>query len=258
VIRDDLIAYLDRLITERRRALFDRVLAHRTRHLRVLVDDPADPSDASAVMRSCECFGIQEMHVVARTRPFEVTAGVAVGSAKWVTVHVHGHGEGDARTLEDPLDALASDGYQVVAIDHTPGSVPIDRLDLEQPTLLCFGSGSPSAALAARADRFAHIPTAGFTQTFNISVRASLVLATLTERLHDSDLPWRLTEEAQQDLRLVWLCKMTKRLGDLLERFCEDKGIDPARLLEIDVPEFQRLCRKHGVGTRTPPNHDPG
>jgi len=244
-----LIAYLEAMVTERRRMLFARVSSYRTRHVTVVVEDPAKPTDASAVMRSCECFGIQDMHIIARGRPFNVHIGVAVGSSKWVTAHVHGRGRGEVDATVGVMDDLAERGFHRVAIGTDPSSTPIEALDLEQPLALCFTTDDWSPELLARVDEHAHIPTAGFTSGFNISVTASLVLSSVTERLHRSAIDWRLPEDVRDDLRLVWLSKMSKRIGDQLERFCTDRGLEPEALREIDVPEFRAVCRKYGVYT---------
>ena len=240
----ELIAYLETMVTERRRMLFDRVSSYRTRYVTVVVEDPAEPTDASAVMRSCECFGIQDMHIIAQSRPFNVHVGVAVGSSKWIDAAVHGRGDGAPEATIRLMDDLAVRGYLRVAIGTEETSTPIEAVPLERPVAICLTTGDWSPELLERVDTHAHIPTAGFTSGFNISVTASLVLSSITERLQASEIDWRLSEQERTDLRLTWLTKMSKRIHDQLERFCTDKGLDPDALHEIDVPAFRALLRK--------------
>ncbi|MDJ0842037.1 MAG: RNA methyltransferase [Acidobacteriota bacterium] len=247
--KQHLAAFLEQYITERRRDLFDRVLASRTRYLTLVVEDPASAGDASAVMRSCEIFGIQDLHLIARKNRFEVSKGVAVGSSKWVTTRIHGRGEGDPDATAECVHVLRAKGYRLAALCAGKDGIAIDKLPLDRPLAVCLAGGEVglSKELHQAADLHTHIPAAGFTQTFNISVCAALVSASLTNRLHASQNPWRLTEEETLNLRLEWLAKMPKRLGQLLERYREDNNLAPDFPATIDAgEEFRKLCRKHG------------
>jgi len=237
--KQELAGFLAQFVTERRLALFDRVLAARTRHAVVVLDDVPDPNDAGAVMRSCECFGIQDLHVIARSTPFKVSRGVVVGASKWISLRVHGKGDGDPRPGSDCLAELKRDGYRLVALSRRPGSVPLTSLDLREKLALCLAH--EQRGLSEEADRAAdiraYIPAAGFTRGFNLSVCAALTLAFVSRELRARQIPWGLSPEELLDLRLEWLAKMPRRARDLVAVFLEKRGFDKSALWQQNLTE---------------------
>jgi len=248
--KTELVAYLDGFLTQRRRDLFDRVLSDRTRHIKVALEGFADPNDACAVMRSCEIFGVQDLHILSKDQRFKLSAGVVVGSSKWVTLHRPAMVGNKPATTTQALAPLRASGYRIVAVSTRAGAIPIEELPLEAPMVLCFGADETglSQELYDIADHQTYIPAAGFTRRFNISVCAALCLASLRERLNASAIDWRLEEPARLDLRLEWQAKMLKRVGNLVERFFTDRGMDPAHYGELGLPPtFVRLA---GLGSK--------
>ena len=72
------------------------------------------------------------------------------------------------------------------------------------------------------ADRFVRIPMYGFTESFNISVSAALLVYTLTRRLHEmTDLDWHLTEDEKDELRLEWSRRTLGRIRQYERKFNE-------------------------------------
>ena len=209
----DLYESLSALISERRRELFDRLAPSRTRHVAVVLEDIYQPHNAAAVLRSCDCFGVQDVHVVEARNPFNPAGDVAVGSSKWVDYYKH----------TDILSAYAhlrSQGYRIVATLPHENDTMIGDLDLRQPVALVFGTeltGLTQHAIDA-ADAYVKIPMYGFTESFNISVCAALSLFSTTERLRrDPSIAWQLSPEAQLDLKLHW-CLQTIRDGETVAR----------------------------------------
>ena len=84
MIDKDLLAHLEGYITERRRGLFTKVLAQRTRHFTVAVEDVYQLHNTSAVMRSCDIFGVQDLHVVEQRNLKRIDREIAMGAQKWV------------------------------------------------------------------------------------------------------------------------------------------------------------------------------
>ena len=217
-ITRELIAYLGGCITPDRLQKFRQTLELRTRHLTLALEDIYQSHNASAVLRSCECFGIQDVHIIENRNKYEVNPDVALGSSKWLTLIRH-------NSLEDNtvacLNHLKKLGYRLVATtphknDHTPDTLPLD-----QKTALIFGTelaGLTSVALDM-ADDFIKIPMAGFTESLNISVSAAIFIQSLTKRLRSSQISWQLTEAEKDTIMLNWLCQSIKKSGIIVKDF---------------------------------------
>ena len=224
-VKKELAEYLAQFVTEKRLALFDQVLAERTRHLTVVLEDIRDPLDVCAVMRSCECFGIQDLHIASQHQPFKLSSGVAVGSSKWLSIQRH------LNATPSPINACITElrqrGFRIVVLSSSGEGLPIQSLPLNQKTALCLADDTcePSLELREGADELVSIPTCGFYNHFNLSIRASLCLSTLRSRLVASSHPWKLGREEMLDLKLEWLAKMPKKIKDIFERYLQDRGL---------------------------------
>jgi tRNA (guanosine-2'-O-)-methyltransferase len=197
--RRELEAQLTDVILPRRIERMDAVLARRTRRLTVLFEDLYHPHNASAVMRTAECFGVQDIHVVEQDKRFRPSKDVVRGAARWLTLHRYAD-------LAGALAALRRGGYRLAATSVDPGSLPLDEVPVDTPLALCFGTeetGLSSQALAA-ADLHVHVPMAGFTESLNVSVTAALCLRELSGRIRAGS-DWELTAQERADLRLTWL-----------------------------------------------------
>lgn len=188
------------LFSENKRELFDRLVKNRTRHISVVLEDIFQSHNASAVLRSCDCFGVQDVHVVENRNHFNPAGDVAVGSSKWVDYYKY-------PSISETYKALRARGYRIVAtLPHENDSMITD-LDISQPTALVFGTeltGLTQEAIDG-ADAYVKIPMYGFTESFNISVCAALSLFCLTERMRaDSTIDWQLSDDEQATLKLYW------------------------------------------------------
>lgn len=188
------------LFSDNKRALFDRLAPLRTRHIAVVLEDIYQSHNAAAVLRSCDCFGVQDVHVVETNNPFNPAGDVAVGSSKWVDYYKHAG-------IKETYRYLHEHGYRIVATLPHENDQMIGDLDLSQPVALVFGTeltGLTQEAIDG-ADAYVKVPMYGFTESFNISVCAALSLFSLTERMRASkDIPWRLDDDALLDLKLHW------------------------------------------------------
>jgi tRNA (guanosine-2'-O-)-methyltransferase len=205
--RERQIAQLETYVSEAKRAKMASILARRTGHLRVILEDVYQPHNASAVMRSCDCFGVQHLHVTENHNTYRVNPDVAMGSQKWITLHRHRDPPG--RATEACFAELRSAGFRIVATALRPESVPLAELDLTQPLALCFGTerdGLSEAALEA-ADAWVHLPMYGFTQSFNVSVCAALCLHDMRRRLDALPIGITLPPDEQRAIYLSWLKK---------------------------------------------------
>jgi tRNA (guanosine-2'-O-)-methyltransferase len=203
-------------LTDNRRAKFEEVLKYRTRHITVVMEDIYQSQNASAVLRTCDLTGVQEIHIIENKYQYEVNPDVALGSTKWLYLHKFNKTK---HNTEDALNALQNSGYQIVATsphvqNHSPESLPLDK-----PVALFFGTEKHglSKEVLDQADTFIRIPMFGFTESYNISVSAALLLYTLTQRLHNSAVKWQLTDQEHNHLLLDW-CRKSVQGADLIEK----------------------------------------
>lgn len=212
-----LIEHLLQFVTPGKRRLMARVIEGRTSHLQVILEDIFQPHNASAVMRSCECFGIQHLHVIEERYPFSVNRDVAMGSSKWI--HLHRYHSTEGGNADRCLRTLREKGFRIVATTLAEGSIPLHALPVETPLAICFGTEEDglSPDLMEAADERVHIPMLGFTQSFNISVSAAICLYELRRRIEESVPRWQLDETQKRQAYLLWLRNSIRR-ADILER----------------------------------------
>lgn len=213
--------------------LVERVLAQRTRWLSVVVEDLYQPHNGAAVIRACECFGIQDLYVISKRNPFRVSEEVVAGAAGKVTIHpgppAH---ESNTRTV---LNGLKDKGYRIAATSLRDGCIPISELDLCHKTAILFGTEEQGLSEEAHqlADVFVRIPMYGFTQSFNISVSAALSLFQLSQRLRSANVPWPLEESEKMELRLQWLAQTVPDSTPIIAEYCRVSGLDPNLLFQV-------------------------
>ena len=206
------------LFSENKRSLFDRLAPLRTRHLCVVLEDIYQSHNASAVLRSCDCFGVQDVHVVEKHNPFNPAGDVAVGSSKWVDYYRY------ADTAAAYTE-LRRRGYRIVATLPHENDQMIGDLDISQPTALVFGTELTGLSQEAidGADAYVKIPMYGFTESFNISVCAALSLFSLTERMrHANGLNWQLDDDALLDLKLHWTMQVVRDGEKVMENLMQN------------------------------------
>jgi tRNA (guanosine-2'-O-)-methyltransferase len=210
------LAEFYKIITPNKQEMFDRIAAERTRHLTVVMENIYQEHNASAVLRSCDCFGLQELHVIEKDNEYKIQRDIALGAGRWVDMHTYDEG---AEVTRDCILGLRAKGYKIVATTPHTDSQTINTLDLSQPVALVFGTERRgiSEEVIELADEFVKIPMYGFTESFNISVSVAIVLNTLRQRLEQSDLQWKLTEQEQNLLKIDWCTKILNG-GEALER----------------------------------------
>jgi len=213
----DLIEHLSACVTQNRFSLFQQVLSERTRYITVVLEDIYQSQNASAVLRTCDCTGIQDVHIVEQQNEYEINRDVALGANQWLSLHYYNTGEDN---IYKGIESLKKQGYRIVATSpHAEGTSP-EAFDLSKgKAALMFGTelnGLTDRAMEL-ADEYIQIPMVGFTESFNISVSAALVLYGLRKRLESSDLDWRLDEEERAELLLNWL-RTTVKMSEQIEK----------------------------------------
>ncbi len=219
-----LLEYLQGFMTERRKELIEKVLSERTRHLTVVLEDIWHSPNASAVIRSCECFGIQDMCVIENSVRFKTNTKVVQGSAKWITLQRFN--EKNKNNTEACFNHLRKNGYMIAATTlRKEKYTPLDKIPLDKKLAVCFGCEETGLGDFAHehADYFIQLPMYGFTESFNISVSVALVLQTLCQRLRKSNIPINLTEEEKAVLRMDWVKNSVKNSNLLIKRYLKDQ-----------------------------------
>ena len=217
--KQQLIASLSTVINEQRQNLILQILARRTRYIMVVLEDVYQSQNASAVIRSAECLGIQELHIIENKNEYQLNPGVVQGASKWIEI-IQYKEEGKNNT-ETCLNNLKDKGYKIVAMTLRQGSLGLDELVLDTKFALCFGSEEPGLTNTAHeiADEYVKIPMVGFTQSYNLSVSAGISLHHFTTKIRDSSINWQLSEEDKTSLYIDWLSKSTPTGKVLLEKF---------------------------------------
>ena len=221
------VEYLSQFVLDERRERIHGVSMHRTRYIKVVLEDIYYAQNASAVVRSCDCFGIQELHFIHNESPGErrrIRKHVALGAEKWVSIHRHHHRKAGEATTERVLKNIKNEGYRIIATSPDQHAVPLEELDLERGRIaLVMGNEQRgvSARVREMADETITIPMLGFSESFNISVSTALILQNFSSRLRASSLPWRLSSPELTELRFLWLKKSIPKAKEILKAYEE-------------------------------------
>lgn len=225
--KTELMGHLSQFITSHKIDLIDQILNKRTRHITVVLEDFFQPHNASAAIRSCECFGIQDIHVIEKHNPFKPNPDVVLGSDKWVSIKHY------PPTLSNNTQAclqnLKSNGFKIITASPDKNSTPLKQLNLAKKLALCFGTEEEglSENILKYSDETVHIPMQGFTQSFNVSVSVALCLFELSQRLRSNGIAWQLKDEEKRDLKLEWMKKSVKNGEIITKKFLEKIGPYP-------------------------------
>ncbi len=215
--RDEkVLEHLFSFVSDHKKQKMEQVLDWRTRHVTVVLEDMFQPHNASAVLRSCDILGVQDLHVVESRNPFVLMSGVAMGASKWLDMHRY-------KDIRNCIHKLKQDGYRIVATVPGDSATPLPDLDISKKLALFFGSeySGLSQAMIDEADERLVIPMFGFTESFNVSVSVAICLQNIMTRLHTCQIKWRLTESERQHLLLQWVRKAVRN----------------AQALELQIPD---------------------
>ena len=235
-----LVAYLEQFVTPQRRQLIQNNIELRTRHIAVMLENIYQPHNASAVLRSCDCFGVQDAYIIEDINEYRINPEVAMGATKWLTLHRFQSLEynSTARCIEH----MKAAGYTVAATTLRPGAVMLPDLPIDRKLALCFGTEEDGLSdfVHEQADLFLQIPMYGFTQSYNISVSAALCLYELTKRMRrpEANIEWRLSAAERLDLLVDWLVKATTHGKALARQYFRDHDAEiPEQFIEEEEEE---------------------
>ncbi len=211
-----LLHHLEGYLTEKRLKRFHNVLDERTKHFTVATEDVYQLHNTSAVIRSCDVFGIQEVNIIEERNSKRIDREIAMGAQKWVDLNRFNN-------VKDCIASLKKGGYQIVATSPHVDNCELHDFDVSKRSCFFFGTETDglSQEVMSKADAFLKIPMVGFTESLNISVSAAIILQHVTTKLKQTNINWKLTEEEQLVKRLDWCTKTIKSYDEIIERFYE-------------------------------------
>ncbi len=223
--KQKLLAFYSDYLTDRRKARFAEVIKYRTRYITVVLEDVFQSHNASAVLRSCDLTGIQDVHAIENRNEYDVNTEIDMGSSKWLNLYRYNQKEHN--TL-DTFNKLREKGYRIVATTPHKNNFTPDTLPLKGRFALVFGTeltGLSDIAIE-QADEFLRIPMYGFTESYNISVSAALTMFTLSERMRKSNIQWQLSDEERENILLEWSRKSVRSSENLEKEFLKRMSVN--------------------------------
>jgi tRNA (guanosine-2'-O-)-methyltransferase len=214
-----LIEYLSNHVTEQRLAQFNKVLSQRTRYITVALEDIYQSQNASAVLRTMDCFGVQDVHVIENYNQYQINPDVTLGSSKWLTINRYNQKENNT---EVAINQLKAKNYRIVATTPHTNQTELEDFDIHQGKVAVVMGAEKrgiSDVVMDNADEFLKIPMYGFTESYNISVSAAISLYHISTQLKKSDIHWHLTEAEKDELLLEWLKKSIKKSDLIVQDF---------------------------------------
>lgn len=221
-----LILYLSSFFTPSKLGIIEDVLSKRTKYLTVVIEDIYQSQNASAVVRSCDCFGVQNVYFLENKNKYHINPRVTMGASKWVSVkRFSSTPEHNASSL--CIQELRSKGYRIVATSPHDKRCTPESISLDQPLAIFLGNEKEGLSdyVMKEADEHLYIPMYGFTESLNISVSAAMIMKTLYERLIKEKTTWSLTEEDKNELRLEWLSKSLRKSDYIIEDYYKTKKV---------------------------------
>ena len=211
-----LLDYLQNFITEERKQRFLEIISQRTNHFTVAMEDVFQMHNTSAVVRTCEVFGVQQAHSIEGRYGKRLDEKIAMGAQKWVDVFRYDD-------TQKCIDTLREKGYQIVATTPHKDAYLLNDFDISKKSAFFFGTEKEglSEKVLAQADTYLKIPMVGFTESLNISVAVAIVLQQLTDKLRRSNLKWQLTDEERYSVLEQWTKISVRNVNDVIKRYNE-------------------------------------
>ncbi len=219
----DLYNHLLSYLTASRIQRFEDVIQHRTRYITYVIEDVFQVHNASAVVRSCDCFGIQDLHVIESRNTYVTDKNIALGAGKWVNIHKYKDVE---NTTSNCLTHLKKKGYKIAATTPHENDFTLSTIPLKEPLAIVFGTEKNGITQEVKdnADYFLKIPMYGFTESLNISVAAAITAQNLYERMKAEHIDWKMSLEEENELRMQWLKKSIKDSGAIIDRYLRTRN----------------------------------
>jgi tRNA (guanosine-2'-O-)-methyltransferase len=217
--------YLFQFVTDKRNECLLKLIKNRTRYLCLALENIYQSQNASAVLRTADCFGIQDVHIIENNNSYNLNPDVSLGAEKWLNLYKYN--EEDQNNSLKCIQALRAKKYRIVATTpHTTNSL-LTEFPMDQKTALFFGTEMQglSPTVMENADAFMKIPMYGFTESFNISVSVALSVFHLSEEGRNSIKNWSLTQEEQIETLLQWLKASIAHSESIVQKYLSDNNL---------------------------------
>ena len=212
---DERMAYMSQFLTEERVEVLRRTLASRTRYMTILTENTFHPQNASALVRHCEAFGLQDLHTVETRCKFNPNVNIVRGTDKWVDITRH-------ESTEEAISSLKGAGYRLVATTPHRESCTPETFDVAKgPFCLVFGTehAGVSDEIIEAADEYLRIPMCGMVESLNVSASAAILIYMLSQRMRlTPSIDWALKEEDAREMLFRWVMSSVKDSERILER----------------------------------------
>jgi len=216
--KQELIDYLRNFISEERYRRIQEIASQRTRHFSIVIENLYQSHNMSAILRTAECLGMQEVHIIENNFQYEISPQVALGANKWLSIYQYNNLKNN--TIQC-LETVKKQGYKIIATLPNKNDCLLDEIPIDEKTAFVFGTeldGLTQEAIAM-SDGFVKIPMYGFTESYNVSVSVALTMMNVNERLRKSNINWKLSEEERIDLEIQWVKKTIKDAERVVGRF---------------------------------------
>ena len=221
--RNKALTELESLLTPNRKKRFDEVLNGRTDYMSIVLEDIYNPQNANAVIRSCDCFGIQNVHIIEDRNIHEERNETSKGAEKWLNINFYNTPHVNNRM--NCVKQLKSEGYRIVsAMPHKQG-VNLDVFDVTKGKFaIVLGNElhGVSNEIAELSDEYINIPMYGFTESLNLSVAGALCMHHLRLQMENKLDDWLIRGDALLNLRLLWVINSVGNGDFMLKRMYED------------------------------------
>jgi tRNA (guanosine-2'-O-)-methyltransferase len=220
----ELIEHLSQFLTEERLHLFHEKLKERSNRITLVLEDVFQSRNISAAMRSADCFGIQNIHIIENKNNFIKDKSVSLGAGKWINIKQYNTEENNTINC---LKKLKKEGYQIIATSPHNTNISLEEIDVKNNKIAII-LGTELTGLSEKALSFADkrmkINMYGFTESLNISVSAAICCQSISSKMRKETTGWEVTEEEKTDILLNWIRNSIKSGKQIEEKFLDDKS----------------------------------
>ncbi len=222
--KEALFHYLKEFVTNERLKRFEDIAKLRTRFATIVVENLFQPHNISAVLRTADCFGFQDVHIIENENKTEFSPEIELGSSQWLSIYHYNSFENNTVHC---LQTLKNQGYYILSTTPHTNNCTIDDFEIDKPLAVVFGTEKDGITDYVReySDQFVKIPMYGFTESFNISVSAALVMNTLSNKMRKSNIDWQLKHHEQIEIKINWLMNSIKSSEAILDKYLKSNSL---------------------------------
>ncbi|PCJ52601.1 MAG: RNA methyltransferase [Planctomycetota bacterium] len=209
---------IDEMISEERAKTFRKILKKRNNQLTIVVENCHDPHNATAIIRSCDAFGVDTVHIITDKHSFKINNRVSKGTHNYVNIEIH-------KNINDTYKALKAQDYTILASDLGAGKIlntqEVYEMYEKKKVALVFGEESLGLTKEAseNADGLFLIPMVGVTQSLNVSVAVAVTTYAIREKELCHNENGNLTLEEQTERYAHWV---KRKRGIAVDRVMKD------------------------------------